>query len=136
MWYRRLGSPFDSVAPLPKQYGPQRLSAPQQSPQLTAQKYQSNRQQQVQPKQRAPTQPQPRYNQARPISTPQAAPSAYRAPSTANAYSYTRAQPQTRQAAPALVTKHFYIHAAPEEPEEKINQRYVQLGTPRKNYKS
>lgn len=124
------GSPFDSAAPLPKSYTSARLSTPQQSPQLTAQKYQSspNRQQ---PKQQ--TRQQAQYNQARTNS--HQAPS-YRAPAIANSYAYMKAQPQTRQSTPALVTKHFYIHAAPDEPEEPARQRYVQLGQNRKNYKS
>lgn len=108
------GNPFDSVAPLPRQYAPQRISAPHQSP--LAHRHQSATQ-------------QTRYYQ------PQPQPS-YRAPSAANAYSQTRSHPQTRQAGTPLVTKHFYIHAAPEEPEEHHPPRYVQIGQPRKNYKS
>lgn len=100
------GSPFDSVAPLPRQYAPQRLSTPQQSPLLTAQKYQSSTQ--AQPTQTRYSQPRTRYQ----------TPTQYRAPSAANAYSHTKSHPQTRQAGPPLVTKHFYIHAAPEEEPE------------------
>lgn len=106
------GNPFDSVAPLPRQYAPQRLSAPQQRP--LAHRHQS-------------ITPQTRYYQPQPN---------YRAPSAANAYSQTKSRPYTRQAGPPLVTKHFYIHAAPEEPEENHAPRYVQVGQPRKNYKS
>lgn len=125
------GSPFDSSASLPKPHTSSRLSAPQQSPQLTAQKYQSSPNRQP-PKQQ--TRQQAQYNQAR-TNSHQAAPS-YRAPAIANSYAYMKAQPQTRQSAPALVTKHFYIHAAPDEPEEPARRRYVQLGENRKNYKS
>lgn len=111
------GNPFDSVAPLPRQYTaqapPLRLSTPQQSP--LANRYQSTAPQQT------------RYYQPQPN---------YRPPSRANGYSQTRSHPQIRQAGQPLITKHFYIHAAPEEPEENHPPRYVQIGQPRKNYKS
>lgn len=48
----------------------------------------------------------------------------------ANQYSQQRPQ----QLAP-IVTKHFYVHAAPEDPEENEGPRYVHVGQPRKNYK-
>lgn len=44
-------------------------------------------------------------------------------------------QPQPAQELPPIVTKHFYVHAAPEEPEERAGPRYVQLGRSRKTYK-
>lgn len=43
-------------------------------------------------------------------------------------------QPSPQQLQP-IVTKHFYVHAAPEDPEENEGPRYVQIGRPRKNYK-
>lgn len=130
------GSPFDNVAQVSKTYTPTRLSTPQQNPQLNAQKYQSssNRQQQVQPKSQTRPQAQAQYNR---VSTNNRQPaSAYRAPAIANSYAYPKVQQQTRLPGPALVTKHFYIHAAPDEPEEPTRQRYVQLGQARKNFKS
>lgn len=36
---------------------------------------------------------------------------------------------------PAIVTKHFYVHAAPEEPEENQGPRFVNIGRKQKNYK-
>lgn len=44
-------------------------------------------------------------------------------------------QAQTVQQLPPIVTKHFYVHAAPEEPEEQTGPRYVQVGRSRKTYK-
>lgn len=41
--------------------------------------------------------------------------------------------PQQKQA--PIVTKHFYVHAAPEDPEENAGPQFVQVGQPRKNYK-
>lgn len=42
-------------------------------------------------------------------------------------------QPDTQL--PPIVTKDFYFHAAPEEPEEQAGPRFVQVGRARKNYK-
>lgn len=53
-----------------------------------------------------------------------------------SAYSSGQAQqyyPQQKQT--PIVTKHFYVHAAPEDPEENAGPRFVQIGQPRKNYK-
>lgn len=44
-------------------------------------------------------------------------------------------QSQSVQQLPPIVTKHFYVHAAPEDPEEKAGPRFVQVGRARKNYK-
>lgn len=45
------------------------------------------------------------------------------------------AQQQSVHELPPIVTKHFYVHAAPEEPEEATVPRYVSLGRNRKTYK-
>lgn len=50
---------------------------------------------------------------------------------TSSGQSYDTAQQQL----PPIVTKHFYVHAAPEEPEERAGPRFVQIGRARKNYK-
>lgn len=34
-----------------------------------------------------------------------------------------------------IVTKHYYVHAAPEEPEENQGPKFVHVGRPQKNYK-
>lgn len=49
--------------------------------------------------------------------------------------SYAAQQQQTVQQLPPIVTKHFYVHAAPEDPEEQAGPRFVQLGRARKTYK-
>lgn len=36
---------------------------------------------------------------------------------------------------PPIITKHFYVHAAPEEPEESEGPRFVNIGRKQKNYK-
>ncbi|KAJ6637057.1 hypothetical protein Bhyg_09783 [Pseudolycoriella hygida] len=36
---------------------------------------------------------------------------------------------------PPIITKHFYVHAAPEEPEESTGPRFVNIGRKQKNYK-
>lgn len=132
------GSPFNSVAPLPQTYAPLRLSAPLQSPLLAGQKYQSQTnyqqtQQQPQYQQQTRTyQPQPLQRQAYQAPAYQT-PTTYQAQTqgtTSNAYSQQQVQNQE-----PIITKHFYVHAAPEDPEENAPPRYVQLGRPRKNYK-
>jgi len=42
---------------------------------------------------------------------------------------------QSVQQLPPIITKHFYVHAAPEDPEEQAGPRFVQVGRARKNYK-
>lgn len=39
------------------------------------------------------------------------------------------------QQLPPIVTKSFYVHAAPDDPEENVGPRFVQVGRARKNYK-
>lgn len=36
---------------------------------------------------------------------------------------------------PPIITKHFYVHAAPEEPEESEGPKFVNIGRKQKNYK-
>lgn len=36
---------------------------------------------------------------------------------------------------PPIITKHFYVHAAPEEPEESEGPKFVNVGRKQKNYK-
>lgn len=36
---------------------------------------------------------------------------------------------------PPIITKHFYVHAAPEEPEESQGPKFVNIGRKQKNYK-
>lgn len=60
-------------------------------------------------------------------------------PPTGNAYSYSQMQQsqynshQQQHAAP-IVTKRFYIHSAPEEEDNEIDERFITIGKPRKNY--
>lgn len=53
-----------------------------------------------------------------------------------NAYSSGQIQQQSygKHLEP-IVTKHFYVHAAPEDPEDKVEPQYVYVGRPRKNVK-
>lgn len=44
-------------------------------------------------------------------------------------------QYDTPQTLEPIITKHFYVHAAPEDPEERQGPRYVTVGRPQKNYK-
>lgn len=111
------GSPFDSVAPIAKTYSTQRLSAPQQSPLLAAQKY---------PTQTTYQQTQPQQQRYYPASNYQR--TAYQAPAPTLA--------PIRPTQGPLITKHFYVHAAPEDPEEQTQPRFVQVGRARKTYKS
>lgn len=59
-------------------------------------------------------------------------------PVQAPAYQQTAyaAQPQQNaQQLPPIITKHFYVHSAPDDPEENAAPRYVQVGRARKTYK-
>lgn len=44
-------------------------------------------------------------------------------------------QQQAVQQLPPIITKHFYVHAAPDDPEDNVAPRYVQLGRAHKTYK-
>lgn len=147
------GSPFGNAASLAsKTYSSLRLSAPLQSPLLAGQKYQSQSQtnyQQQQQHQQAQTRNYPYQNQNQVASTsnaysqaqqqqqqqqPQAP--AYQAPTFQNQGTSTNAYSQTQvRSQEPIITKHFFVHAAPEDPEEETAPRYVQVGQPRKNYK-
>lgn len=134
------GSPFTSAAPLPVSLPSQRLSVPLQSPVYASQKqqnlpnysqYQQSRSYQPQAYQ------QPAYQQSV-YQQPSYQTSVYQpqtqAASAYNAYSQT--QTQSVQSQEPIITKHFYVHAAPEDPEEKsAGPRFVQIGRARKNYK-
>lgn len=54
--------------------------------------------------------------------------------SSAQANQQYYAQQQAKQLEP-IVTKHFYVHAAPEDPEDSAEPQYVYVGRPRKNVK-
>lgn len=48
----------------------------------------------------------------------------------------TATQYNTAQASQEpIITKHFYVHAAPEDPEEETGPRFIPVGRPRKTYK-
>lgn len=128
------GSPFESAAPLPRTFADSatRLSVPLQSPLLASQKFQ--------------TQPTYQQYQTRSLQTPtyqsdqgqaQAQTPTYQhqaqATSTFNsAYTQTHAQEYARaysqQNQEPIVTKHFYVHAAPEDPEEEAGPRFIPVG--------
>lgn len=74
-----------------------------------------------------PTYQQTAYSAQQPLHTAQAA--------QQQQTSYAAQQQQTTQQLPPIVTKHFYVHAAPEDPEEQAGPRFVQLGRARKTYK-
>lgn len=57
------------------------------------------------------------------------------APQSYTGQSYTGQSYDSAQQLPPIVTKHFYFHAAPEDPEERAGPRFVQVGRSRKNYK-
>lgn len=48
---------------------------------------------------------------------------------------YQQQQQVRHQQVQPIVTKHFYVHAAPEDPEDRIEPQYVTIGRPQKNYK-
>lgn len=128
------GSPFDSASPLQRTYTAPRLSAPLQSPVYAAQMYQQNQQTQQNYQQ---------YQQARSYQTQPSASNTYQtqAALTSNTYqtqaapTYSQAQQANGYSQEPIVTKHFYVHAAPEDPEEEVGPRFVQVGPKKINYK-
>lgn len=135
------GSPFASAAPLPASYPSQRLSVPLQSPVYASHKVQTQPTfQQTRSYQPQTYQQQSHQNlayQAPAYRTPTYQQPARAVPSY-NAYSSGQVQAQTQsvQSQEPIITKHFYVHAAPEDPEEKeTGPRFVQIGRARKNYK-
>lgn len=50
-------------------------------------------------------------------------------------YQQQQQQQVRQQQIQPIVTKHFYVHAAPEDPEERVEPQYVTIGRPQKNYK-
>lgn len=124
------GSPFESSVPLPKTYTPQPPSQVSQPP--TAAPFQQQRslfnyqtQPSVSPYNFQQYQQQQQYQQ--PASVYQPIRSNYNQPST----TYN----QVRTSQEPIVTKHFYVHAAPEDPEDDIGPRFIPVGPPRKTYK-
>ncbi|XP_055297794.1 uncharacterized protein LOC129566167 [Sitodiplosis mosellana] len=157
------GSPFSSAAPLPQVPIPSpRLSVPLQSPLLTAQKFgqtQFKSQASLQRFQQPRTYQTPTY-QAPPYIAPAYQPQTYQAQTyqaptlqstfqtqgfatntfnnghaTQRQITQTQTQPQYQNNQEPIITKHFFVHAAPEDPEEDAGPRLVQIGRPRKNYK-
>lgn len=49
----------------------------------------------------------------------------------ANQQYYQRQQSQQQQ---PIITKNFYVHVAPEDPDDKVEPQYLHLGPKRKNY--
>lgn len=131
------GSPFNDDAPLTQTNIPQRLSAPQQSPLLAGHKFQTQTNyQQAQPLQQQSRHFQPQERQASEYQVPAYQQQTYQAQSQATSTSNAHSQSQTYvNSQEPIITKHFYVHAAPEDPEDNIEPRYVQVGRPRKNYK-
>lgn len=122
------GSPFDSAAPLPQSFTAtaaatpsQRLSVPLQSSLLASQRFQTQQNYQQYQTRSIPT---PTYQAQTQTYQPQAT-------STLNsAYTQTQAQAyaQQQQSQEPIVTKHFYVHAAPEDPEEEAGPRFITVG--------
>lgn len=123
------GSPFGSVAPLPRTYlapatpaalPSSRLSVPLQSPVVNQQRFQTNFQNHPNYQQ---------YQQSRAIEVP-----SYQTQTQTQAFgnafnnAQTRSQAYTQQSQEPIITKHFYVHAAPEDPEEDAGPRFVQVG--------
>lgn len=140
------GSPFGSAAPLPVSYPSQRLSVPLQSPVYAPQKLQTQPTFQQARSYQPQTYQQQSYQnlayQAPAYQAPAYQTSTYQQPARAvpsyNSYTSGQAQAQTQsvQSQQPIITKHFYVHAAPEDPEEKATgPRFVQIGRARKNYK-
>lgn len=150
------GNPFGSVAPLPRTYlspsssltppvvpqSPPRLSAPQQSPLLVGQKYgQGQGQVQTQPSYQfpqsrslnaAPSTLQLTQRQQGSVQTTQPLPQPLpQQPQAVFSNSFAQSQSQvqqTQQTQEPIITKHFYVHAAPDDPEEEAGPRIVQIG--------
>lgn len=140
------GSPFGSAAPLPVSYPSQRLSVPLQSPVYAPQKLQTQPTFQQARSYQPQTYQQQSYQnlayQAPAYQAPAYQTPTYQQPARAvpsyNAYTSGQVQAQTQsvQSQQPIITKHFYVHAAPEDPEEKATgPRFVQIGRARKNYK-
>jgi len=55
--------------------------------------------------------------------------------SSQNTFGSSFSQDSQSDELPPIITKHFYVHAAPEEPEETKGPRFVNVGRKQKNYK-
>lgn len=110
------GSPFGSIAPLPRNYlaapiasaASKQFAAPQQTPVYNQPNYQQ-------------------YQQTQTRSTFQA-PAYQTQQSTGSAYNQAQSQAYTQRNQEPIITKHFYVHAAPEDPEEEAGPRFVEVG--------
>lgn len=123
-------SQYDGVLSAPK------LDTTYNQRQLQLQQYQSNSYQASAAREYTPVQT-PTYQPTAYAAQPQSgyAAQAQQSVYTAQPQQSTYAAQQTAHQLPPIVTKHFYVHAAPEDPEEQAAPRYVPLGRAHKTYK-
>lgn len=152
------GSPFESSVPLPAQYPVQQLSAQQNAAYQTQNTYQYQQPQYQQAQYQQAQYQQPQYQQPQYQQQTQASFQNFQqnfqqqlqSKTSASSFDFGQQSASSQQSAfgqqsalnqhstsslEPIVTKHFYVHAAPEEPEEESSPKYVPLGRSQTTYK-